>query len=206
MKHRRRKRRVLWWPWLLALGIVAVLAWRLADVGLWQFDREVPPSEEAARRAVVEQARSWFGAAEGNAQHRDIIDIYNAQEALPRGYPVTYEDAWCSAFVTTVAIRTGNTGIIPPECSCDEQIDLFIQWDMWEEDDDYIPLPGDVIFYDWDCDEADCTHWSDHVGIVCGTRAGYILVIEGNRDDAVQYRLVKIGDRCIRGYGVPDYT
>jgi len=205
MKHAKRKKRWGRWLVLLLLLLAAGVTGICIACTQWGFEREVPPEEESARLSVVEKAKIWLGRREGDGSHHPIIDIYNSQTELPRGYPMTYEDAWCSAFVTAVAIETGNTGIIPPECSCDEQIELFRELGAWEEDDDYVPLPGDVIFYHWDCTALHCDHWTDHVGIVVGTRFGRILVIEGNKNNAVEYRVMPIGDPCIRGYGIPAY-
>ena len=76
------------------------------------------------------------------------------------------------------------------------------------ENDNYMPLPGDYIYYNWDVRKitADNTGWSDHVGIVVGTSGPFIKVIEGNKDDMVSYRIILRGDYRIRGYGLPDYA
>ena len=76
-----------------------------------------------------------------------------------------------------------------------------------EEADDYVPLPGDLIYYHWDCEEVgDCTCTTDHVGIVVGTAGRFIKVIEGNKENNVAYRYVQLDDPSIRGYGVPNYA
>ena len=76
-----------------------------------------------------------------------------------------------------------------------------------EESDDYVPLPGDLIFYHWECtDEGDCVAWSDHVGIVVGTAGDFIKVIEGNYGDAVGYHTIWVDHQEIRGYGLPKYS
>ena len=205
MKHaRKRKRRTPWLILPILLLAAAIAVWITKTE--YGFARDVSPEEEEARLSVVAAAEEWLGYNEADGSHHSIIDLYNSQTELPRGYPVTYEDAWCSAFVTAVAIKTGNTARIPPECSCDEQIELFQENGTWEENDDYVPLPGDVIFYHWDCTALHCDHWTDHVGIVVGTRFGRILVIEGNKNNSVEYRVLSIGDPCIRGYGIPPYA
>ena len=100
------------------------------------------------------------------------------------------------------------TDILPPECSCSRQIKLFEELGRWEEDDGYLPLPGDIIYYDWDLSrKLDCTGWPEHVGIVVGTYGPYIRVVEGNMDDGFAgYRTILRNDWCIRGYGLPDYA
>ena len=170
------------------------------------FARPVSQEEQALRLQVVQQAQSWLKANEIDGSHKQIIDIYNAHSPLAQGYVVKYTDQWCATFGSTVAIQCGLTNIIPTECGCQRQIALFEEMGCWEENDDYIPLPGDYIFYSsTDLDDEDCSGFSDHVGIVVGTRNGYIKVIEGNYIGTVAYHIVPIGDKSIRGYGLPDY-
>lgn len=170
------------------------------------FDRQVSDTEKALRLQVVQQAESWLNANMADGSHRDIIDIYNAHTPLAVGYRVTYTDKWCAAFGSTVAIQCGITDIVPTECSCQRQIALFETLGCWEEDDNYIPLPGDYIFYSsTDLNDDDCSGLSDHVGIVVGTWNGYIKVIEGNFVGTVAYHVIPIGDISIRGFGLPDY-
>jgi hypothetical protein len=78
----------------------------------------------------------------------------------------------------------------------------------WEEGDDYLPLPGDIIYYSRSNKDMinDCTGWSDHVGIVVGTKGNRIKVIEGNYGNRVDYRYLPVNALMIRGYGVPDYS
>ena len=200
---RKRKIRRLILPCiLLILAVATILFYQNA----WGFDRQVSEGEKTLRLEVVHTAESWLGAKEADGSHRQIIDVYNSVTPLPRGYTVTYEDAWCATFDSAVAIRCGLTDIIPRECSCEEQIDLFRELGCWQEDDGYVPLPGDLIFYHWDCMElGDCSSWSDHVGIVVGTLGPLIKVIEGNKDNDVSYRITIVDAPGIRGYGLPNY-
>ena len=121
-------------------------------------------------------------------------------------YKVLYTDSWCATFVTAAAMKAGLTDIIPPECGCQRQIGLFQELGRWQEQDTYIPLPGDIIYYAWDEEPfGDCTGWADHVGIVVGTCWPFVKVIEGNKDDRVDYRIVSIWNPTIRGYALPEY-
>lgn len=173
----------------------------------WGFYRKVPEKEAALRTQVVETAERYLGCQEADGSFKTIIDLYNSQESLPMGYEVQYTDSWCAVFVSAVAMECGITDILPTECSCERQIGLFQDLGRWEEDDSAIPLPGDVIYYDWDEKGlGDCTGWADHVGIVVGTKWPFLKVIEGNRDDAVTYRILPLNDIHIRGFGLPDYT
>ena len=159
------------------------------------------------REKIVKQAQSWLGCKESDGTHRKIIDVYNADKPLPRGYKVAYTDAWCATFVSACAIKCGATDIIPKECSCNKMIELFKGLGCWVESDAHVPSPGDILFFDWDdSGKGDNTGQSDHVGIVEKVSGGVITVIEGNYNNACKRRTIKVGGRYIRGYGVPKYT
>ena len=188
---------------LLIAAVSALLAWYFAPYG---YAREVSARERASRDLVVQTAEGWLGCSEADGTHRQIIDLYNSHKPLAQGYEVQYDDNWCSTFVSAVAIRCGMTDIIPTECGCERHTKLFMERDCWVEDDDYHPLPGDIIFYcRSDKGFGDCTGWSDHVGIVVGTKGSYIKVIEGNSNDRVQYQIIRVDSKGIRGYAVPNY-
>ena len=86
-------------------------------------------------------------------------------------------------------------------------ITLFKKLGTWRENDAYTPVPGDVIFYDWDDGgKGDNTGNPDHVGIVTAASGTTVTVIEGNKGNAVGYRTMKINGKYIRGYGAPDYA
>lgn len=173
----------------------------------WGFYRRVSREEAALRLKLVTAAQSWLGAADADGSHRPIIDLYNSHEPLAVGYRVQYTDSWCSAFVSAAAIQSGLTDIIPTECGCQRHIALFQQMQRWEERDNRIPQPGDLIFYDWEeTGIGDCLGWSDHVGIVVGVKWPFLKVIEGNCDDRVMERVILANDKTIRGFGLPDYA
>ena len=199
-----KKKRILY---LLALtiSVVAVAAHYWLDP--WDFYWKQSPEETQLRWQVVKTAEQYLGCNEADNSHCFIIDRYNAHEPLAVDYVVQPNDSWCATFVSAVSIELGLTQIIPTECSCERQIGLFKSLGTWEEDDSRIPLPGDIIYYDWDeTKPGDATGWSDHVGIVVGTKWPFIKVIEGNKDDAVSYRILVINDIHIRGFGKPDYA
>ena len=189
---------------VLAIILLNQISLQNRDYG---YAREVSESEMALRQQLISTAEAWLGTVKGSPEHHQIIDLYNAQEVLPVGYLVTYEDNWCATFVTVVALQSDLEDIIPPECGCQRQIALFESIGRWQEDETYVPLPGDVIYYaKKETAIGDCTGWADHVGIVVGTSGKYIKVIEGNNKDAVRYRYIRQGNYIIRGYGLPDYS
>ena len=201
----KRKKRIVAWLLGLALMICAVLAHYAYDP--WGFYWKVSPEEAALRMDVVQTAEGFLGCQEADGSHERIIDLYNSQEVLPVGYVLQYSDSWCAAFASTVSLECGLTEIFPTECGCERQIGLFQELGVWEEADDTIPLPGDLIYYDWNMEErGECTGWADHVGIVVGTKWPFVKVIEGNFRDCGGYHYLKLNDVQIRGFARPDYA
>lgn len=163
-------------------------------------------TETEARTLFVNTAKSYLGYSESSGKHRQIIDLYNSKTPLPRNYKVTYTDAWCATFVSAMAIKCNMANIIPRECSCYFQVEAFKQMERWQENDGYIPKPGDIIYYDWqDNGVGDNTGVPDHVGIVEYVSEGSICVIEGNYHDSVDRRYIRVNGNNIRGYGLPNF-
>lgn len=155
---------------------------------------------------VVKQAQAWIGKKESNGSHKEIIDVYNSHKPLARGYKVKYTDAWCSTFVSAVSIKLGYTDIIPTECGCGKHIEKFKKLGCWEENENRTPNAGDIIFYDWeDNGVGDNKGGANHVGIVEKVSNGTITVIEGNYNNSVARRKLKVNGKYIRGYGIPKY-
>lgn len=155
---------------------------------------------------IVKVMQSWIGKKESDGSHKEIIDIYNGHTPRARGYKVKYTDAWCAATGSAAAIKLGYTDIIPTECSCGKQIELWKQMGCWVENDAHTPNPGDYIYYDWDdSGRGDNTGWPEHVGVVEKVVNGLITVIEGNYGDSVKRRNINVNAKNIRGYGVPKY-
>lgn len=203
------KRKKKLWPILLPAALLLAAAGTILYYAgdPWGFARSVSPEEAALRMQVVDTAERYLGCNEADGSHEAIIDLYNSHTPLAQDYEMQYTDSWCSAYVSAVAIACDLTDIIPTECSCQRHIALFQELGCWEESDDYVPLPGDYIFYAWDepFSFGDCTGWADHVGIVVGTAGPMMKVIEGNKSDSVSYRYIPIDHPDIRGYGLPDY-
>ena len=205
MNHRKKW---LLLPAVLALALlVYLLLPGLLPADCFGFSAAVPEQEAALRTKLVNTACGWLGIREDDGTHRSLVDLYNTITPLPQDYTLTYEDSWCAAFVSVTALQSGLTDIIPAECSCARQIKLWQDLGRWEEDDGYHPLPGDLIYYDWDFSKKpDCTGWPEHVGIVVGTFGPFIRVMEGNKNDDAAFRTIWRNDWCIRGYGLPDYA
>lgn len=164
-------------------------------------------TELELRNKVVSVMRGWLGYSEANGKFKAIIDLYNTQRPLPRGYAVQYDDEWCATTVTAAGIQAGLHDIIFGECSCSKMIELYRAKGQWMESDAYRPEPGDIVMYDWqDTGKGDNTGGADHVGIVEKVVGNTITVIEGNKGEAVAHRTLTVNGRYIRGYCLPDYA
>lgn len=159
---------------------------------------------------ILKLAKSWLGKNEIDGTFRYIIDLYNTQRPLPFNYKVQYDDEWCATTISALSIKLGYTDIIPTECGCQRMIDLHKKLGTWVEDENRVPNPGDIIFYDWqdsktDYAKTDCKGWADHVGIVEKVSNNTITIIEGNLGRAVSRNKIAVNSRTIRGYAVPKY-
>lgn len=158
------------------------------------------------RSVIVKQAQSWIGCNEADGSHKKIIDVYNSHKPWARGYKLPYDVAWCSGFVSAVAIAVGYTDIIPTEVGCGPHIELFKKLGIWVESDNYVPKPADIILFDWEDNGAgDNTGYPNHIGYVEKVENGKITTIEGNYSNAVKRRTLDVNGKYIRGYAVPKY-
>lgn len=167
-------------------------------------------TEHQLRYKVVETAKLYLGAKQGDADHKLIVDTYNSHRPLARNYKLKYTDAWCAGFVSAIAIMTEMTDIIPTEVGAHEQLVKFQKLKEWQEDDKYFPKVGDIVYYDWDdSGYGDNQGRADHVGIVESLGTYSFTVIEGNMNidgvSQVGRREVDYDQRFIRGFGTPDY-
>ena len=167
-------------------------------------------TETQLRQKVVSTMQSWVGLKESDGSHMKIINIYNGHSPVARNYKLGKSDPWCAATVSAAAIENGLTDIIPTECSCTQMIALLKKMNSFVENDAYVPLPADIVFYRWN----DAANYAvtdnqgapDHVGVVEKVAGGIMTIIEGNYNDMVKRRNVAINGRYIRGFGVPKYA
>ena len=156
---------------------------------------------------IVDTAKRFLGCNARNNTHKVIIDEYNKISPLPRGYKLQYTDPWCAGYVSAIAHMCNATDIIPCECSCGKMLSLCSKMGIFVENDAYIPVMGDIIFFDWDdSGKGDCVGYPDHVGYVLSTGLVNFQTIEGNKDKAVGIRTLPFNSRYIRGWARPRYA
>ena len=142
-----------------------------------------------SRQKVVDYANSQVGKKESDGSYKSIIDTYNTLPAdqLPRRTRMQYGWAWCACFWSAIAVALKYLAIMPIEISCYYLIEAAKKLKVWQENDAYIPAPGDAVLYDWDdSGQGDNTGNPDHVGAVTyvNTASGYMVVTEGNYGNA----------------------
>lgn len=160
------------------------------------------------RTKLVNYAKSYIGCKQGDAKHKRIIDIFNSINPLPDGWKMTYKASWCAAFTSACAHACNLDKIIPESANCGTLITKAKKMKCWNENDNYTPLPGDLILYDWrDTGIGDNKGAPDHVGIVADVDKSVIRIIEGNKGNNHEcaYRIMSVGGKYIRGYIVPKY-
>jgi len=167
------------------------------------------------RQKIVDIATSYHGVKKGSAKHHEIIDAFNKWK--PDGYTAHYTDDWCAEYVTACIYLAGLTKLVRGSAGCGVLISKARADGIWQENDGYIPDPGDMILYDWqDTGRGDNTGSPEHVGICVQVKGGKITVIEGNMTQRnskgevicksiVGYRTISINGRYIRGFITPKY-
>lgn len=152
---------------------------------------------------VLNVFKSWSGAREGGATHKNILAIYNQHKPLARNYRVTTKDSWCATTVCAAFIKAGAVDALKggTECSCGKMVELAKRNGLWEGNWKRVPAVGDIVMYDWNKKHG----WPEHVGMVTAVNGSSFTVIEGNKSDAVGYRTVSVGSASIAGFILPVY-
>lgn len=177
------------------------------DLNYFYGDFKMDGQIKYARQKVVDLANSWIGKNERDGSYKEIIDIYNNFSGpLPRGVHMRYDWPWCACTWSALAIYLSYTEIMPIEISCGELIKRAKEMGIWVEDDNYKPLPGDGVLYDWGDNGVGDNHgWPDHIGIIDSVSDKQLTVIEGNKSDSVDIRIIDIDGKFIRGFITPKY-
>ena len=125
----------------------------------------------------------------------------NSGETYWSWYGFDSEVEWCACFVSWCAEQCGylDSGAVPKFSFCSDGVDWFSARGQFE-DGSYVPVAGDIIFFDWEEDGG-----VDHVGIVESVANGMVHTIEGNSGNAVKLRNYFLGDSLIYGYGILRY-
>ena len=119
-------------------------------------------------------------------------------------YGDSYGD-WCAMFVSfCLNYAEVDEALMPYDANCQHWIETLSkeEYQLYHKAGEYDPVPGDLIFFNWDKNED-----SDHVGLVyeiieaTDTHGVQVKTIEGNASNTVKYRTYDIDDKSIMGYG-----
>lgn len=174
----------------------------------YNFDRK--QKEQLDALLSEENNELWAMVPYGIAGQSDdmIVSIAQSQignvggEPYRSWYGFSERVDWCACFVSWCANECGyiENGIIPKFASCATGVNWFqtrVQW----TDGSAEPVPGMIIFFDWDEDITGQDGRPNHVGMVEKIENGIIYTIEGNSDDTCRRRSYSIGHYEIFGYG-----
>lgn len=158
---------------------------------------------------VIAVAKSQLGYEESTRNY--IVTDEGKTKGYSR-YGAWYGDPyghWCAMFASfCLHYADVDTSLIPLDCSCQNWIETLSKekYDLYRTADTYIPVPGDLIFFD--NDQTDNQVRSNHVGIVVeliaedGENINQVKTIEGNASNMVKYCTYNLTDSHILGYAV----
>ena len=147
------------------------------------------------REKIISVATACLNTKEGSKEHQTIIDIYNQHKPKHREYKLRLTDPWCAAFVSAVYIAAGLSAAIPIECSCFYMKNLSITTGQVRDPVRYVPKLGDLVLYKWAGKNI-----VSHVGIVKSVKGSTLEVIEGNYNNKVGIRTIKLSYKYIDSY------
>jgi hypothetical protein len=118
------------------------------------------------RKQFIETARAEIGTIEGPKENETKYGAYTKANFQP----------WCGSFVnwcaSQVNLKIPNCVYTPAGAAA------FIKKGQWEKAEEAIPLPGDIVFFDFPGDDLSRI---SHVGIVVKDNGdGTVTCIEGN--------------------------
>lgn len=160
---------------------------------------------------VVAIARSQLGYRESTRNY-EVMDDGETTKGYTRygdWYGDPYGD-WCAMFAS-FCLHYAGVENMQLNSSCPKWIEKLTDEKLYHLTGEYIPVSGDLIFFDWDEDEV-----SDHVGIVAEVvpateeEPAKVKTIEGNIADRVAEQEYELDEDIILGYGqmpekLPDY-
>ena len=146
---------------------------------------------------VLAIAESQMGYQESTANYvvREDGTTLSGYTRYGAWYGVPYGD-WCAMF-TSFCLHYAQVESMPLNSVCATWIQELDELGWYQEAGTYAPLPGDLIFFDWNANGI-----SDHVGFVAEVDEAQLTTIEGNSGNQVRRNTYDLTDKTILGYGV----
>ena len=173
-----------------------------SDPAVFPKTEDLTPEEKAARYAFLQKLAGQVGSTgqiiggDGTYFSQWYIGASWGQNGWGPDTP------WCACFLSWAAVQSGAVENPPYFANVDTGMAGFQTAGRWaDKNDDYIPIPGDYIFFDWGggSDPA-------HVGAVLYVENGWVYTIEGNSGGRVAVQRYALSDPRIVGYGLLDWT
>lgn len=175
------------------------------------FKNEHLPENEAkdARYAFLKTLCAEYGSTGAIKYPIDSQNYQYYSEWYIEGYKNGWNSStpWCACFLSWAAAKNAaSLSSVPKFANVNTGVSKFKDgtYGTWKEPS-YIPIPGDYIFFDWECDDD-----PDHVGAVLfvnGTGdSATVYTIEGNSGGRVAIHSYNINDPRIYGYGVLNWV
>lgn len=161
------------------------------------------PEELTGRVALLRTVRGQLGS-EGQIIGGDG-SLYYTQWYIGGEYSNGWDEdtPWCGAFVSWAAAQIAeHLDGFTPFASVETGLTLFTDETngAWRDGGEK-PLPGDLVFFDWDEEGSEDHGAPDHVGVVTRRDAATLYTIEGNCDGRVSACRYDIDDPRIMGFG-----
>lgn len=122
--------------------------------------------------------------------------------------------AWCACYVSWAADAISGylSSEVPLYASVPTWLNSIINTSSWKlRGPSYDPIPGDLVFFDWDYDSTSSKLDPEHIGVVYYVEydkdgdPATIYTIEGNSGNRVAVRQYPANSFYILGYGVLDW-
>ena len=177
-----------------------------------QFDFTADQRQQLSELLAEENRKLWSSVLYGIYSGDDaIVTVALSQVGNIGGgpywswYGFGSRVEWCACFVSWCADQCGyiDTGVCPKFSGCGNGVQWFQERGQWL-DGSAKPVPGMVIFFDWDNKGGSGPQdgEADHVGIVQKVEDGIIYTVEGNSGNLCRVNRYPIGHYEILGYGV----
>ena len=170
-------------------------------------DLETPADWEALREGVErtgDYRRDLLAFAESQLGYTCSETNVAPEGEFKGGHYTRYGDwygypygAWCAMFVSFCLHYAGiPEEVFPYDSGTINWVDTLKNRGMFADAREHEPVPGDIVFFDFDDGRA------DHVGIVSGVDDQTIRTIEGNHTIRVEEFEYIRDSRLILGYGI----
>lgn len=168
-------------------------------------------TEMELRRMVTDLAEHYAKSGtiyEWSAGLDKLIKVYNEHQPLARGYKYKKDGGWCMLFASVLFIETGMADLIQTEVGPWEAMNADKKAGRFRERGDYIPKPGDLVYYYYQTKDASgkvIDAWY-HVAVCTNADSTVIYTTEGNVEHRVMMLAHVPTDKSIVGYCAPDFA